>query len=146
MKTLKSQHLNSKLSHKAETESLIDTIIRASVAGSPQTQTTDQAMRKENGIELSNWEKKKRKHVVRWSKELPLIETKEDENPKSEPEPPGSTSKQGPTEQVANQGMVGTAKQVRSIVKIFGACCKNHKEMRGAQLHQRSGQWDDFFL
>lgn len=64
MKTLKSQHLNSKLSHKAETESLIDTIIRASVAGSPQTQTTDQAMRKENGIELSNWEKKKRKHVV----------------------------------------------------------------------------------
>jgi hypothetical protein len=42
--------------------------------------------------------------------------------------------------------MVGTAKQVRSIAKIFGACCKNHKEMRGAQLRQLSGQWDDFFL
>lgn len=59
--TLENQNLNSKLSHKAETESLIDTIIQASMVGSPRTQTTDQAMRKENGIELSNWEKKRRK-------------------------------------------------------------------------------------
>jgi hypothetical protein len=42
---IEKSNVNSKLSHQAETESLIDTIIRASKAGSPRTQTTDQAMR-----------------------------------------------------------------------------------------------------
>jgi predicted lipoprotein with Yx(FWY)xxD motif len=53
------------------------------MAGSPRTQTTDQAMRKENGIELSNWEKdekEKKKPLDEAKNSPPLIETNNDDH------------------------------------------------------------------